>query len=424
MRLKNFVCVFDSIPHIHHGGGGVTAYSIARVLLGRGHQVTIICLVSSRFNGPEKTEEEHVEHLESLGAEVVIINSETPSLKFNRLMAKVLMKPDNTFWGLAFQARVRALLDKINPDAILAYHWNSVASLYSYRAAPKMGVVGDPAHLPRLFRNLFQARYGSVAPHRKIVQILNSLFWERKIINWMAAYLNDCEICGAFASHHATMLKSWGAINCQYFKTPTPDPLPQRCLSSEGNIFKILHIGHLQGIATLLGVELLASRILPSLVDKIGCSNFEVHLVGGYFETMPIELQKLLRHPAVRIRGQVSPADDEFSTSHIVLVPTPIELGVRVRILTAFSFGRCIVAHHANKQGIPELQHGVNCLLGSTGEELASHCVQLLKDVSLRERIERGARETYENNYSFSTAGKALADHLEFIADQRFASRM
>ena len=144
--------------------------------------------------------------------------------------------------------------------------------------------------------------------------------------------------------------------------------------------------------------------------------SWEFHLVGGFFDTMPMPLQDRLKQFKVKIRGQISPPDDEFFSSHVVLVPTPIELGIRVRIVTAFSFGSCVVAHVANKRGIPELEDSKNCLLGNSGEELAQACRRALVDTELRHMLEAGARNTYESSFSLAKAGGDIARSLEELA--------
>ena len=100
-------------------------------------------------------------------------------------------------------------------------------------------------------------------------------------------------------------------------------------------------------------------------------TNFEVHIVGGFFETLPVKLKLSLTKSNIFIKGQVNPINDEINSADIFLVPTPIELGIRVRIITGFSFGSLIVAHTANKAGIPELEHGHNCLLSDNPKGLA-----------------------------------------------------
>ena len=112
------------------------------------------------------------------------------------------------------------------------------------------------------------------------------------------------------------------------------------------------------------------------------------------------------------IRGHVSPSDNEFLSSHVLLVPTPIELGIRVRIISGFSFGTCIVAHSANKKGIPELVNMKNSILGNTGYEIAHGCYTLYKDENLRKRIEKESRLTFDTYFSINQAGNIICNEI------------
>ena len=99
----------------------------------------------------------------------------------------------------------------------------------------------------------------------------------------------------------------------------------------------------------------------------------------------------------------------------MVLVPTPIRLGVRVRILTAFSYGACVVAHSANALGIPELEHGENVLLGRNARELADSVARAIAEPELRRRTSAGARATYERFFAPPAAAGPIERILERI---------
>jgi glycosyltransferase involved in cell wall biosynthesis len=183
--------------------------------------------------------------------------------------------------------------------------------------------------------------------------------------------------------------------------------------------FRALHIGHLRGTATVAGLDLLVSDILPELDRVLGCDGYELHLVGGYYETLPERIRHVLNRPNVAVRGQVFPPDPEFLNAHVVLVPTPIRLGIRVRIVTALSFGSCVVAHVANRDGIPELAHDHNCLIGVDGKSVAAECIRAARDPELRRRVAAAGRATYEECFSLTTAGGAIEEILLRLAAKR-----
>jgi glycosyltransferase involved in cell wall biosynthesis len=164
---------------------------------------------------------------------------------------------------------------------------------------------------------------------------------------------------------------------------------------------------------TLEGLELFARQILPSLERELGADGFEVRIAGGY--TPPPELARLLDRPSVRMLGHVDEAGDEFRGADVMLVPNSIQLGIRVRIVTAFSYGTCVVTHSANRQGIPELEHGRNSLVCESPEELVSETLRALRDADLRRRVGVGGRETYDRDFRPDVSVGRIAEVLDEI---------
>ena len=115
------------------------------------------------------------------------------------------------------------------------------------------------------------------------------------------------------------------------------------------------------------------------------------------------------------LRGYVEDIDLEFFTADVFLVPMPITLGFRSRVITAFSYGVCGVIHAANQAGLPELVHEENALIARTGKGLVSQIARAVSDTALADRIRRRARETYESLWTEEIAGGAIADELEAI---------
>jgi hypothetical protein len=365
----------------------------------------------------DRSEEVHIQELASHGISAVILSGDERHAR-RRGLGHLVPKDDDLLPGFRKRDAVREVLEKVKPDALFMYHWDALAATHGIHEVPKFGGVGDPAHLPYLFRRQFYRHYGSGSVPAQIKGALVERFLSWRLRQVMNTLLLGCDACGAFAAHHASMFREMGIKECRYLRTPILDPIKSSPSIRKSGPLRILHIGHLQGIATLSGVELLATEVLPELKRLLGSEPFEIHLVGGHYESMPQSLKRSLADAHVRIRGHISPPDEVFHSSHMVLVPTPIELGIRVRILTAFAYGACVVAHRANQKGIPELQHRVNGLVGRDGRELASLCVDAWRDGGLRQEIEVGARRTYLNQFSMEAAGSAICATLEGLCEK------
>ena len=240
----------------------------------------------------------------------------------------------------------------------------------------------------------------------------------------MATLLEGCASYGAFAAHHAEWLRRHGAPRCLYLRTPVPDEAgpgwaEARHRRAHGEPPRILLLGHVKGIVTIDGLRVFA-RMLPFLDAAFGRDEYRVDVVGGY--DPPAELAEAFRHPAVRRHGHTDRPAPWLEAADVLLVPTSIPLGIRVRVITGFSFGTPIVAHRANALGIPELEHERNALLGSSPEELAAAVVRVANDGELRGRLERGARETYEQYFTPPVAAEAIMRLLDEAVPTRAAA--
>ncbi|MGH3103388.1 MAG: glycosyltransferase family 4 protein, partial [Gaiellaceae bacterium] len=216
-----------------------------------------------------------------------------------------------------------------------------------------------------------------------------------------------------------------GAAGCRYLRTPVPDPVGPDWRAERDRVAavkpRILLVGHLKGVVTLEGLRTFAREILPRLERALGPDGFEVRVAGGY--DAPPELLRLLDRPSVRLLGHVEGAEEEFKSAHVLLVPNSISLGVRVRVVTAFSFGTAVVSHEANARGIPELDHGTNALIGRSGKALADEVLRAVADGGLRRRIEAGARDTYERLFAPEVSVGEIAETLARIRSAVPAAR-
>lgn len=409
MKNKKIAIITSSLPNPFYSGGSLTAYSILLSFFESGFDV---CLLTWK--------NEKVEFIENIESEL-----EKAKVKihyFSRIKKNFIKSLTSCFNNRLssllpyynYQAELKLMLSSICPDLLLMYHWESLSVAYGIKDIPKIGLVGDPLNLPYEFRLEFERQLKRrPGPFKMAINILlrNRIKVQKEI---MIKLLKDCSLCGAFAYHHAQMFKELGVRYCNYFRTPLPDYLmdgvKKRPLSEKP---KILLLGHLKGIATLSGIRLFIDEIMPFLEKNMKEEEFRVHIVGGFFENLPKEMKKALDKPYIIIRGHVNPIDSEFLSSDLLLVPTPIELGIRVRIITAFSFGTPVVAHIANSKGIPELKHEENSLLSDSGIGLAKETVRLIKDRLLQKLLSENGRKTYEKYFSLNSAGRNIVTQAQ-----------
>ena len=406
------------VPSPTTRGTAINMWSIMISLLQASHKVTVFVISNE---GSQRFEE-----LAATGVTVKTVpyGSLRP-YAFTSTMRRAIFCPElETFYPwVALAPTMKALLEEVRPDAVLAYSLYNLASTHGLATCPRMAVLVDLDHVAEHYRWLDT----SLRPFRHFVRASLRRLAHTKQPKFMTQLLVDCQAVVDFAAHHASWFRQNGVPNCLYIPPPTRDTVGSnwrklRDSCSATNTAKILLIGHLAGIASISGIRSFITKVLPILEQKLGLNRFEVHVVGDYSKNK-ILAEQLRSHPTVKLRGYVEVVNREFLSADILLVPTPINLGTRTRIIEGFSYGCCVVAHEANALGIPQMVHEENALLAGDGAGLADAVIRALTDRSLRERLQSNARQTFEEKFSIESAGALLTAELERIARNGTAGR-
>lgn len=418
----HFALVTHGLPQPSTNGGPMTCWAITTSLLAAGHRVTVVALSypGDYFNTPERRV-----CVMDAGADLIQVETKVP-VRLQPQVASVPGKirgklnrvfcPDIScfFPTVAVVPRMKEVLERARPDAMFVYHWDSLAAVHGLDVAPRMAAVGDPWHLPGL------RRWQQTPPRLTRDYLVWTILTVRNLRHCpkaMVRLLNTCEASGCFQAHAAAWLRRNGASHCAYLRSPVMDACGPdwRKLRESMQATKkpriLLGPSNLEITSTSAGLRLFAKEILPRLEQELGPEGFEVHIVGE--GRPPRELAGILPRPSVKLRGRVEPADPEFLSADVQLVPTPFVLGVRLRIISGFSFGCCVVAHRNEALNIPEMVHERNALLAGDGGGLAAAIIRASRDGALRERLGTAARQTYERHFSPEVAATPIIQEME-----------
>ena len=132
---------------------------------------------------------------------------------------------------------------------------------------------------------------------------------------------------------------------------------------------------------------------------------------------------RALERPHVENRGFVDDIDAELQAAKVFLLcnnGNPDFVVGHTRILHAWSLGSCLVAHVNMAKAMPEIVHGENALLGSTGEEIAEQVAAACRDEALRRRIVEGGGRTWEREFRPEVVVQRIVRRIE--SDLRLGS--
>jgi glycosyltransferase involved in cell wall biosynthesis len=403
--------VIGGIPSLGHSGSTLASWTIVETLLGAGHEVTAV-LCPARYLLDE-TVPERVASLEWLGTAVRVVEVPDPEPVSRARFLRSLVAPTDADLLPAVRAAagVRAALGEV--DVGMAFGIEAIAATAGYDRAPFLAVLSHPPAIPRRLR----LRYDPVP--RSVLGQASELSFVAHANRRTARLLRRFASVGVFSGHHADWARRHG-VRAWYAHYPMPDLAgpgwreKRAAAQAESGPPRILMIGHLRGIGTISGFHLFVPEILPALTRELGPAGFEVHVVGG--QEPPAAFVEGLRHPAVRLRGQIERPEHEFFAAHVLLAPNPTTTGASARILSGLTFGSCVVAHTDSVIGIPELTHGSNCLMAADGAGLARETLTALRDGALRERLGDEARRLYESAFSPPVAAGRIVEELERLS--------
>jgi hypothetical protein len=413
--LRVAVVVGEGFPNPVTGGGALTGWTVIRGAVHAGHELAVVVVHSDPYYDPQGvTVAERAAALNALGVEVVALPSRATlwsPRRGDRIRRQLKPIEEELFPYLLDAERVRDLVATIAPEVVFSYHVEALAAT-RLLDTPRFVALGDPPHLPAYYR------WRLDWPSSRALRALPSLSARmRHQPTMLVQLLRECRLSGAFAAHHAAWLRSQGVVECDYLRTPVPEPVGPLWQTPDNTKPKLLLLGHLRGAVTIEGLRLFASETLPRLERELGADGFETRIVGGY--ELPVELRRLLDHPSVVLAGHTEDAEQELRGANCVVVPTSIPLGIRVRVITAFSVGCPVVAHEANALGIPELVDGETGLLASSGSRLAEQILRLVDDDELAARVGTGGRATYEQSFAPGVAVGEILARLERVARGR-----
>ncbi len=309
------------------------------------------------------------------------------------------------FPAMAAGPLVRARAKTVGPDVIASiWSWESLEASYDISETPKFVYYGNPNHKPPETQlnhpELFDLGGKGILAKFKLT-LLRMVNRAREVqhLQMMAS----CETTANNALIDAQYYTEKGHPRSIYLRNMWPEadraPVFHGEPAQDGLIHFCGSVGNLGATGNTFGLYFLGAELVPRIEAGLGRGKFVIDVFGGGKARNAVS--RVIGTPSIRLRGWVDDINVEIVNSIAFLVLTNV-YGFNVgntRILLAWSLGGCVIAHTSSALSMPELEHGVNALLGETPGDLAELVVRVAKEPGLRERIGRGGYETYRRFY-------------------------
>src|SRR5262249_45389877 len=149
------------------GGAALATHTLLAYLAGEGHDVVVCTLADPRFEDAQGVEpDRRIEDLRALGIDVRPIASRADEVGQSLATGGVGLlrrawRPtdEELFPNLVDAPAVRRAIEEVEPDVVLAFHWEALAASTGLRGlVPRVAAGVDLPHLPSLYRLRFEAK--------------------------------------------------------------------------------------------------------------------------------------------------------------------------------------------------------------------------------------------------------------------------
>jgi len=266
----------SKIPDPTTGGGDYTVVGMVRGLLELGYEVVIIATSQIAIESQEiKSLKKRFNQRLSCKEDIARLATSKWFSILDRVSKRCLKK-----WVIR-----RICYSFYKVDIAFAYHFPSVNLLSEFGrhiAGPTVAILGDPPHLPGVYRDLATIYDGNIEDFQECYRRFCLSKYGANILSSSKSGIDGVDYFFACANHHVDDYVSLFGRRVSYTRTPIWRENLENCVSIPKNLnpskINVLHIGHLSGTATSNGV----AGLLHGLARAKSGSLDEVvlHLVG------------------------------------------------------------------------------------------------------------------------------------------------
>lgn len=289
---------------------------------------------------------------------------------------------------------VMVAINNFQPDMVLSFDLLSAWCVKSCKKKPHIVWLGDLNFQTAWYHGLYAIKSGNI--YGGLLSLIRGLQWRQIYANTLK---NVTKLIVASESS-VNQLSKFG-LDAEFLPYPWPaKPFQERKLPPE---LSLIFFGTLDALGSKASYRTLFKEIYPLLKRKIGAGKFKIKICGRG------ELPSTIRHYLEHIKefewhGFVPDLEVFMAKSHALIAPIEVPVGNRSRILTALSQKLPVIAHVHASRGNPMLVTGENCFLADNASQMVDAIMQVYQQPLLATKIAEAGFETYQNNYSPSSA--------------------
>ncbi len=387
-RLRILV-VSAYLPHLgYHGGAGRVFQLIRQV--SRKHDITLLTFVESDKEREQFSQiTPYCRRLEH-----VYRGAYSPVSSFP-------YEPFEEFNCLDLKLKMEELLAEEDFD-VVHFEWAQMVQYADLVPAETKRLLTEievnyAAHFTRI-----KVERRSAAKVKKFYDTLQTLYRElelcRRVDHIICVTDLDRDYLGGFLPREQLEVVNTG-VDTKYFAYDDSGIEPN----------SLVFVGAFRHDPNLDAMAYFCEEILPGIL--ISQPDAQLYIVGS---SPPASIQDLADHPRITVTGFVPDIRDYYRKAQVVVVPLRTGVGIRGKILEAWSVGKAVVATSLACQGIRAV-HGKNILIADRPEDFSAWTTALLRQPDFAAELGRAGRKTVEELYDWEAIGEQMSLFYESI---------
>lgn len=382
----NIFFITDEIPFKGKSGSSVISYTWINYFLKMKHKVFIFIYPSRTVNLDRIFLKQLENYKKKKNLEIFFLENQivkTSSFIFPSLKRYLNIEDEESIY--------KKLNEKIlifKPDVLFLYGLFSIYISRNIKGYKRFAPMCENPLRISIAKLRFQTNYKNFI--FRIYDLFRSWFLMREISN----IYNNCDLKGHSSEDFRKDFINRGVKKIKYYNHPFPEVsnLSNYKKSNKDNKIIVLIVGALSTV-NWTQFKIIKKYILNKL-EGINELNIEIRLVGSkrheYFK-------KLYNSKFISCLGYVHKISDEFVNCDIFFSPTPIKLGLRVRLIEAMAYGKCLLISKYDQEAFPLLTHNYNCHVIKNINEAYEDLKYLINNPKLRNKLSMQARNDYLN---------------------------
>ncbi len=370
------------LPHLGFHGGAGRVFQLLRQVAGR-HEVSVITFVESN------REKEEAAQIRPFCNRVELVRRAA----FEPVSAYPY-EPFEEFNCPEFRARLEQLLAQEDFD-IVHFEWTQMAQLSDlFPQTPKLMTEIEVNYAARQTEVRLERRpLKRLKKHYDTLQTLYREIEQSKRVDRVVCVTDDDRdyLAGYLPKSSLAVVNT--GVETQFFE-----------YRGEGDIDPnaIVFVGAFRHGPNIDAMHYFCDEVFPSILER--CPEAHLYIVGS---SPPKDIRRLDDGRHVTVTGFVEDIRDYYYKAQVVVVPLRTGVGIRGKVLEAWSAGRAVVATSLACQGI-RATHGENVLIADESQGLADWTASLLAHPEFAAHLGRHGRMTVEEHYDWQPLGRQM----------------